>query len=354
MQPPMWDGLDDYDDVVLLYRGLGYDPGGLAMSLTSAQVCLLEDAFAEPQQCVFADLDVVLEAYLRCIEAGKFVVDAVAPGFGDGDGLVAQGWRVEPWTEGELSAALQRWDGLVEAIVKRMPGDAAKAEMATEESSVLVPAELLNAYPAIPPFARAFLSRAKKPPFTSIAPHLQVPDVPFIQRVGSQLSKRCPDLSLSDQQHDLIDGPWFLLFPWKTPGIEFAAQKDRNTWDRNERQSRLLDNSAGLYLVPDDVSAHSVRLLLPFALGANGHIRRSDGSTFNTPRHDVLYAHGVCHPFFPGHGAPLAAVLANWTEQLENGCWSVDADGVAGGDEMWRKADTEADAEDFVIEHVCF
>jgi hypothetical protein len=46
----------------------------------------------------------------------------------------------------------------------------------------------------------------------------------------------------------------------------------------------------------------------------------------------------------------LTPILVNWWEQVENESWPVDENGVAGGEELWRKADTEEDAEDFKIE----
>jgi hypothetical protein len=82
---------------------------------------------------------------------------------------------------------------------------------------------------------------------------------------------------------------------------------------------------------------------------------RGDGSTVERERagQDVLYRHGICNPFIPGHGTPLAAVLVNWWEQVENEDWGVDENGVVGGEECWKKADTEDCAEDFAIDWVC-
>ena len=115
------------------------------------------------------------QLYLQSIESGKFVVDAEHPGFGDGDGLVTQGWRVAEWMEKELGQVLDIWDSLVNAITARLPESAAasggKEDDGNEgsqpkkrrktENVGLITVDILNKYPAIPPFARIFLSRAK-------------------------------------------------------------------------------------------------------------------------------------------------------------------------------------------------
>jgi hypothetical protein len=72
-----------------------------------------------------------------------------------------------------------------------------------------------------------------------------------------------------------------------------------------------------------------------------------DGATVDRPAQDALYRHGMCNPFLPGHGTPLAAILDNWLEQIENEHWQVDAIGVAGESALWKQADTEAHSEEF-------
>jgi hypothetical protein len=102
---------------------------------------------------------------------GKFVVNADYPGFGgDRDGLITQGWRVEEWTEKELAGALEMWGNLVDAITQRLPekeetvDDGVFQQSGEEEEldTCLISSVVLDQYPAIPPFALAFLSRAKK------------------------------------------------------------------------------------------------------------------------------------------------------------------------------------------------
>jgi hypothetical protein len=311
---------------------------------------------------LWGDLHVVLELYLECIEgSGKFVVDAENPGFGDPDGLVTEGWRIEEWTNKELTQALDIWSSLVDVITARLPGafdnkqeqpdnkeEASDNELQPKkrrknEDEVMIPLDILNRYPAIPPFARFFLSQAKKPPFTCIAPQLDIPNEEFIHRVGAELQEEYPDASITTPQHEIIYCPRFPLFSWRTP-----ISQDVRDGSEHGTVSRF-----GLFLEPDVFYAHASTLLLPFQLGGNHKLLRGDGVAVDRPAQDALYQHGICNPFTPSHGTPLAAILVNWWEQIENEWWSVDETGVVGGEELWKRADTEEHAEHFKADWAC-
>jgi hypothetical protein len=364
--PDMWLGtLEEHEDnYILLYMGTGYDPGGLVYSYSTQQVCYLDTPYLEPSDRYWDDLQNVLEFYWNCVESGKFVIDVECPGFGERDNLTTQGWRIEEWTGLELEGALEAWHSLVDTITKRLPGiegtedDGESQQNGKEEEAdtCLIPSEILEQYPAIPPFARAFLSRAKKPIFTSIAPQLDVPNEAFIHRIGAKLQELYPNASLTTRQHEIDYLPNFLLFPWRTRGLQFVFQSDHDRWQNKPGRTYTLDNRAGLYLTPDGTHAHSISLILPFPLGAHGHVRKNDGTTVEREcqGQSVLYQHGMCFPFLYAHGTPLAAVLANWWELVENEVWHVDEDGVVGGADIWKEADTEENAEDYQTNWSCF
>jgi hypothetical protein len=181
-----------------------------------------------------------------------------------------------------------------------------------------------------------------------IAPELLVPDEDFVHRVGFQLVQLYE--SASDPSQIRLPTANFLLFPWTTPGVPFSTRDDEDRWVRNRR---LLDDRAGLYLSPDEIMTNTVSMLLPFPIGANGHVLRSDGKISDKASHDALYYHGVCEPSLPYHGTSLHAVLANWWSMVAADDWAVDENGVAGGDSKWRMADTEQYAEAFKIEAAC-
>ncbi|KAI4955805.1 hypothetical protein J4E91_000012 [Alternaria rosae] len=367
-----WEWSDDHADLIVLYQNTGYDPAGLVYNLATQQVAYLEDAFTSPytpdeMKLPWADLHEVLQLYWDCVESGKFVIDAQNPGFGEPDNLATQGWRVEQCTEKEMDQVLDVWGKLVDVITKRLPASDMRGEMNQDEDQRedkepqrkkrkkheehLISTEVLNKYPAIPPFVRTFLSRAKKPSFKSIAPQLDVPDEDFIHRVGAEIQKRYPDATLEEPQHEISERHLFLLFPWRTPGIQLISERDQQNWKPKHR-SGVLDNRGGLYIYSDDFYSHCGTLLLPFPLGGNGHVLRGDDTKVKVtePGQDVLYHRGLGNPFLPGWGMPLIPLLVNWWEQVENDAWGVDENGVAGGDELWKKADTEEDAEDFKIQ----
>lgn len=90
---------------------------------------------------------------------------------------------------------------------------------------------------------------------------------------------------------------------------------------------------------------NSISMLLPFPIGADGHVLRSDGGISDKVGHDALYHHGVCDPSLPYHGTPLHAVLASWWSMVAADDWAVIENGVAGGELKWSMADTEEHAE---------
>lgn len=55
---------------------------------------------------------------------------------------------------------------------------------------------------------------------------------------------------------------------------------------------------------------------------------------------DSLYQYGWCL-FLLSHGLYLSMILDNWRQLVESGEWSVGSDGVEGGIEVFRDADTE-------------
>ncbi|RAK80816.1 uncharacterized protein BO72DRAFT_524778 [Aspergillus fijiensis CBS 313.89] len=112
---------------------------------------------------------------------------------------------------------------------------------------------------------------------------------------------------------------------------------------------------AGLYLSGDDNDNRAwesgCHLLLPFSIGEQGWVRRSDGTIMGTdyaddivPRpgatNSELYqcVENGCVPY---RHVPIHQVLQNWAERVREGDWAVDENGVSGGIGKWREADTE-------------
>lgn len=154
------------------------------MSLGGHGVSFMDTCEVDPHDGEYISLESALRAYLHYIDAGKFVVDTTERG-DYGDGCACEDWRYEGYLPIELEMTLDTWDSLIELIASKMPGSPS-----TETDEVLIPLSVLDQQPSIPLFARAFLSRAKKPPSEMVAPELLVPDEGFAYRVGAQLAKR--------------------------------------------------------------------------------------------------------------------------------------------------------------------
>jgi hypothetical protein len=84
---------------------------------------------------------------------------------------------------------------------------------------------------------------------------------------------------------------------------------------------------------------------LPFAIGGNGHARRSDGQKFadDKGKHGKdscteLYSRGK-QSLEDLQWQSLACVLENWLGMVEREDWRIDENGVVGDVETWKEAD---------------
>ena len=96
--------------------------------------------------------------------------------------------------------------------------------------------------------------------------------------------------------------------------------------------------------------------ILPFGIGANGYARKSDGSRFGRREngedsHVDLYRPGY-QPFEEQHEQSLVDVLESWRGMVERGDWQIDKNGVAGGMDVWREADSQEGWEGYVVPRV--
>lgn len=74
---------------------------------------------------------------------------------------------------------------------------------------------------------------------------------------------------------------------------------------------------------------------------------------FQEWRHRTLfkYAREGC-PYHPDHGLRLSSVLSKWIQLLEDGVFTMGADGVQGGIKTWLS--TGEDDDRFVLEEDCY
>lgn len=94
--------------------------------------------------------------------------------------------------------------------------------------------------------------------------------------------------------------------------------------------------------------------MLPYQIGQKCHGRRSHGTFFGERRDsgflgdpppfsssNDVHQQGY-NPFVMSQDAQLKHVLERWVYFVEFGYWEVDENGVVGGIEKWREADSEA------------
>lgn len=146
---------------------------------------------------------------------------------------------------------------------------------------------------------------------------------------------------VSQNNHD--NGPLSLF-----PGPKITSYS--SAFAQNHR-SGVVDDISGLYSWPDYLSGDAVRLVLPLPIGENGWVRdgNDERSTEDGHVHGVkdfriqngaLYQRESCH-FLPSHLPTLSVILNNWKKLIEEGKWHVGPDGVEGGIEEFKEADTE-------------
>jgi hypothetical protein len=291
---------------------------------------------------IWLPLETILDGFVDMIDQGKIL--AVSGAYG------GKQERTEPWimlsyTQQDLDDTLQAFQHLIDTIHAKMPS---QPQNTKEGLLDLVTGGLPQSLPSNS-FAYQFLARLPRPSFTNIAPGLRIAQHQPFAPVSVQME--------SNQLYPL------LLFSSTHP----AHQQTRRTpWGEEIPISpfpcgfdTISAYPAGLYLT--ETQPHSThpfedacKLVLPFPLGANTFARTSDGAliaenvrsaggiatTEVEPRSTELYQLGFNH-FIAAHDVQLKHVLWKWVEMVEEGYWEIDAEGVSGGVEKWREADTQ-------------
>jgi hypothetical protein len=287
-------------------------------------------------------LETILEAWLDMIHKGKIKVLPEESEYSP--------WIVAPYSNGMLQETVQVFNQLVEAIESRLPGTDIQNE--NDEISLVDNAKLEDV-PVRTGFAIDFVRNSRRPRFRYIAPGLEVPtddtitDQPFFPppNVEPKRDEIPPILlfrSLEQYSHPSspnINHPFYWPFSETSSfpaGLYFSSilLQDRNRWD------------------------DQCLLVLPFGIGANGFARMSDGTRFGEdpededvrPKNTFIDLYQTGHqPFLEMHRVRLVDVLKSWLGMVERGDWEVDQNGIVGGIEKWRDADTESGWEKYYV-----
>ncbi|KAK5680363.1 hypothetical protein LTS10_007290 [Elasticomyces elasticus] len=228
-----------------------------------------------------------------------------------------------PYSRKDLQDCLELWRKIVETIESKMGIDGPSAGRGLLDTSYLDGAPLPIG------FARDFLSQAIRPHFSRIAPGLSVPNEEHF------LSQPYLDGQAESESDEII--PPILLFRGDT-----CVSPDDISWCGFQPKSSATECPVGLYLhycdrLSEWPQEDGCRLVLPFTLEA-GWAKQSDHSAAD--RHDNLLQSGV-NPYAPSHPVQLLAFLERVYLNVHSGHWDVDENGIAGGIDAWKKADTE-------------
>jgi hypothetical protein len=301
-------------------------------------------------------LERIFEEWLDMIEVGKAIV--ALPGGDSGDP-----WKLVPYSETILKKTIEVFDDLVEEIESRLPEDNKKTNTPRNASPLIAESILDTANPRRG-FAYRFARKAKRPRFRYVAPGLEIPSASSVAQQPFA-SLRYDDTSRTTCL------PLLLFCATDGASLCMAPERKDNSTRRHgpdspfgEPYNRIDKYPAGLYLsctddTYEDAFEDECKLILPFHIGAEGHARTSDGSRIGENQGDHcgwgcedrfadLYQPGYL-PFSYFHDTRLISILIHWLGMVRGGDWKVGADGVMGGIEEWKKADTEQSWEKYVI-----
>ncbi|THU87874.1 hypothetical protein K435DRAFT_326627 [Dendrothele bispora CBS 962.96] len=319
------------DEYVLLYPDPEDSTGGIFFDMQQNLICMADLPGTDMESCPWHYLELGLTRYLEQFEVGKFrlpvnrtKIDENDVRYEDYDFNIA----VQRVDGSDLMTALELYDSLLEVIAERLDG-------AKIYDDPLVDMETLTRW-GVEGFAFEFLSRARRPGFTYIAPSITVFNS---STFDAMMELNNGTLQRWIQDRDMGDMAPILLFPGDTL-VDLEGDDEREKYLFNLQHQYLINNMSGVYLQPDWDWGDTIRFVLPYSIGQNGHIRYASLPDKAVRGHSALYQHGPC-PFFKGHGTRLFSLLYNWKESVRSGAFFVGPDGVEGGMDLYREADTE-------------
>jgi len=237
-------------------------------------------------------------------------------------------WALVPYTHGDLTSCLNTWQQLFTAIEKR-----AGISPDNEDNPEVTPLcgrSALNAAAIPKGFAYDLLSYARQPGIWYVAPGLRLPTTSeFLNQPFKNVEKQYP------AETEGVQMP--ILF-FRCEGV-VTSREANFRWPFSSVQTVPCGLYLDAYPNKENPFQDACRLVLPFALGSNKCARTSDGRPIHKS-HVELYGHGI-NPRILRHGPKLLGVLESWLKNVESGHWTVDAQGVAGGVDVWKLADTE-------------
>lgn len=277
-------------------------------------------------------------------------------------------WELVPYSEHDLAHAVSSFNNLIVRIeclfedpllrpldnldqFRLLDACAAKLNRPDlQEFTGLVSREFLDSISMPDGFIRRFLLQVRRPKnIRYVAPGLRLPTP---SDLASHPFRNFQIPNSMEYDDPVLPLPLFISdIKSPTPLFSYPFQEVSNL-------------PHGLWMTYCNKASHhafedSCRLCLPFEIGENGFARRTDDSlvgedqedhSMARPRgkKDELYMPGYCH-FIPWHGPQLGNVLELWSNLVGLGEWEVDEEGVLGGIEKFREADTDEHSHKYQI-----
>jgi hypothetical protein len=283
-------------------------------------------------------------------------------------GIFDQGvfpWEIHQHTPMDVEKAVGAFTRLLDAIEIRLPSTSSIHDSGWEKSGFkgialpysgsVIEASFIEA----DSFASCFLSAlpVRQLNFRYIAPGIRLQDP--VELVNQPLAERRFNELIPDRFGTAKPEPCFPLLLFRGEG------ENKSPWSRPWFPDGNAENiPSGLYIEPADKdfpaeSGNESRLLLPFSIGSNGFARSSNTIRFKRDRPSVhgpdqLYQMDNSWGYscyFPrdSRSSYLHKVLENWAERVEMGDWLVGEEGIVGGIEKFKEADTKEHWKEYVI-----
>lgn len=288
-------------------------------------------------------LEVILDAYLQMHDEGK--AEALPPSRLK-DFRSNYPYAMDPWiplhqyTETDINRTVTAFQRLVNAIDSRL-------ENYNECTSSYMdlpwhdPVTLTQDFIPRDSFAHRFLQAISqwKVRFRYIAPGIRLP-------AASEFLDQ-PIKVFGDSRYRHVG-----RYPGDCPLRIFQIDAEYPAHDRVYN----LDLHTGFYIdrvvqISTLFWSNGCRVLLPFGIGAKGWARQSNGEPFGVNDFDerakpqdkngTVYQAGLTNGITNHHFVQIDKVFNNWADRVEMGDWDVTKDGVAGGIEKFKEADTE-------------
>jgi hypothetical protein len=320
------------------------------------QLDILDYFITNNGRTVWDPLEVIFTTWLDMIDTGKIVARS-SPVRGPGEGGP---WELQLYSQSDLQAAVSYFDNLIlkiECLVespslqpKDNPEDQAKlialatAKFNTPRSQDeigLFSKEVLDSAGLKLGFVRDFLTSVRRPKanIKYIAPGLRLPTEADSSPLPLQ-NLDIPGLC----SNPILPIPLFVTDTKSTsPIFENYPFQDLTNLPYGLWTSYV--NRDGGHEFED-----GCRLFLPFEIGAVGFARLTDdtlvgenlesGQARPCGRSNELYQTGYNH-YIPSHEPQLGDILNLWQSLVQAGLWEVGEEGVVGGIEKFKEADTD-------------